>query len=136
MTGTAAETRSVIIEREIAFPPEKIWRALTTPHFIAEWLMQNDFAAEIGHRFSLRQEWGAIDCTVLEVDPHRNLSYSWAAMGLESQVTWTLVPTAFGTLLRMEHAGFAADQNQAYQGARLGWRRFIGQLEALLDTLD
>jgi hypothetical protein len=32
MTNTATETRSVVVEREIAFPPEKIWRALTQPH--------------------------------------------------------------------------------------------------------
>jgi uncharacterized protein YndB with AHSA1/START domain len=29
MTNTATETLSVVVEREIAFPPEKIWRALT-----------------------------------------------------------------------------------------------------------
>ena len=37
-----SESVSVIVERQIAYPPEKIWRALTQPHLIAEWLMQND----------------------------------------------------------------------------------------------
>jgi uncharacterized protein YndB with AHSA1/START domain len=40
----SALTRSVIVEREIAHP-EKIWRALTEPHLIEEWLMKNDFRA-------------------------------------------------------------------------------------------
>jgi uncharacterized protein YndB with AHSA1/START domain len=39
----AAETRSVVVEREIPYPPEKIWRALTQPHLLEEWLMKNDF---------------------------------------------------------------------------------------------
>jgi hypothetical protein len=31
-TATATERLSVVVEREIAHPPEKIWRALTQPH--------------------------------------------------------------------------------------------------------
>ena len=48
MTNTATETRSVVVEREIPFPPEKIWRALTQPHLIEEWLMKNDFKPVVG----------------------------------------------------------------------------------------
>src|SRR6266436_10397601 len=38
MNETSAETLSVVIEREIPYPPEKIWRALTQPHLIEEWI--------------------------------------------------------------------------------------------------
>ena len=31
MTNAATDTLSVVIEREMPFPPEKIWRALTNP---------------------------------------------------------------------------------------------------------
>jgi uncharacterized protein YndB with AHSA1/START domain len=54
MTKTATETLSVIVEREMPYPSEKIWRALTQPHLIEEWLMKNDFKPVVGHRFSLR----------------------------------------------------------------------------------
>jgi uncharacterized protein YndB with AHSA1/START domain len=57
MSKTATETLSVIVEREIPFPPEKIWRALTQPHLIEEWLMKNDFTPVVGHRFNLRADW-------------------------------------------------------------------------------
>jgi uncharacterized protein YndB with AHSA1/START domain len=136
MTSTAVETRSVIMEREVAFPPEKIWRALTQPHLIAEWLMKNDFMPAIDHRFTLRGDWGSVDCKVLAVEPHRTLSYSWDAMGLESIVTWTLTPTSAGTHLRVEQAGFRPDQQQAYQGAQFGWRKFLGNLEQVLGRID
>ena len=136
MTDTATQTRSVIVEREIAYPPEKIWRALTQPHLIAEWLMKNDFKPAVDHRFTLHGDWGSVDCRVLEVEPGRTLSYTWDAMGLESVVTWTLIPTATGTHLRMEQAGFRADQEQAYQGAKYGWRQFFGKLEQALATPD
>ncbi len=136
MNETSTETRSVVVERDIAFPPEKIWRALTEPHLIEEWLMKNEFRPVVGHRFDLRADWGAVDCQVLEVEPNKTLSYTWSAYGLESVVTWTLTPTATGTRLRMEQSGFRSDQQQAYQGARYGWQQFFGKLEQVLTRIE
>ena len=139
MTESSTQTRTVIVEREIPFPPEKIWRALTQPHLLEEWLMKNDFAPVIGHRFNLRGDWGGVlDCEVLAVEPHKTLSYTWnfahddAAYDLRSVVTFTLTPTNTGTHLRMEQAGFRPEQKQAYHGARGGWEQFLGKLEELL----
>src|SRR6185295_3770849 len=110
MNMQATETRTVTVEREIPHAPEKIWRALTQPHLIQEWLMKSDFQPVVNHKFSFRADWGAVDCQVLEIEPQKTLSYTWAAYGLESTVTWTLLPTPTGTLLRMEQAGFKPDQ--------------------------
>lgn len=74
MTEAPAETRSVVIEREFAHSPNKLWRALTQPHLIQEWLMKNDFAPVVGHRFNLSGDWGGVlDCEVLEVEPNETL---------------------------------------------------------------
>jgi uncharacterized protein YndB with AHSA1/START domain len=129
MSNAASETLSVTVERDLPFAPEKIWRALTQPHLIAEWLMQNDFSPLAGHRFTLRADWGSVDCEVRIVEPNKTLSYTWNAMGLESVVTWTLTPTPAGTQLRMEQTGFRPDQKQAYQGAKYGWQQFFAKLE-------
>jgi uncharacterized protein YndB with AHSA1/START domain len=136
MTQAATKNRSVVVEREIPHPPEKIWRALTEPHLIAEWLMKNDFEPIVGHRFNLRGDWGGVDCRVLEIEPRKTLAYSWAANGLESVVTWTLTPTANGAKLRMEQSGFRPDQEQFYQGAKGGWQRFFANLEQVLARSD
>jgi uncharacterized protein YndB with AHSA1/START domain len=141
MNEMSTETRSVVIEREIPFPPEKIWRALTQPHLIEEWLMNNDFKPVVGHRFNLRRNPQpnlniVIDCQVLVVEPNKTLSYTWAAYDLESVVTWTLTPTSTGTLLRMEQSGFRPDQKQAYGGAKGGWRQFFANLEQVLARVD
>jgi len=136
MTNAAIEALSVVVEREFPFPPEKIWRALTQPHLIQEWLMKNDFTPVVGHRFNLSADWGAVDCQVLAIEPNKSLSYSWGAYGLESVVTWTLTPTSAGTRLRMEQLGFRPDQQQAYQGAKYGWQRFFTTLEQLLARID
>lgn len=141
MTETSTGTRSAIVEREMPFPPEKIWRALTQPHLIEEWLMKNDFKPAVGHRFSLRMDpqphWnGVVDCEVLVVEPNKALSYTWGALGLESVVTFTLTPTSAGTDLRMEQSGFRADQPQAYHGAQYGWQKFLANLEQVLAQAD
>jgi uncharacterized protein YndB with AHSA1/START domain len=132
MNDTATDTLSVVVEREIPFPPEKIWRALTQPHLIEEWLMKNDFKPVVGHGFNLRADWGTLDCRVTAVEPNRTLAYTWDGLGLASVVTWTLTPTGTGTRLRMEQVGFRPDQRQAYQGARYGWPKFFANLEKVL----
>ena len=136
MTNTASETLSVVVEREVPFPPKKIWRALTQPHLIEEWLMKNDFKPVVGHRFNLRADWGAVDCQVLAVEPNKTLSYTWAAYDLETVVTWTLTPTSTGTNLRMEQSGFRSDQPQYYRGAKSGWPQFFANLEQVLARID
>jgi uncharacterized protein YndB with AHSA1/START domain len=135
-TTASTETRAVVVEREIPYPPEKIWRALTQPHLIEEWLMKNDFKPVMDQRFSLRADWGAVECQVLAIEPDKTLSYTWAAYGLESVVTWTLTPTGTGTHLRMEQSGFRLDQEQAYQGAKHGWPQFFAKLEEVLARAD
>ncbi|QAY75345.1 SRPBCC domain-containing protein [Sphingosinicella sp. BN140058] len=133
MTDSTSETRSVVVERDLAHPPERIWRALTQPHLIQEWLMKTDFAPVVDQRFTLSGDWGSVDCRVLEIEPGSRLSYTWDAMGLESVVTWTLTPIASGTHLRMEQVGFRPDQQQAFAGAKFGWQKFFGNLEQVLD---
>lgn len=136
MNEPPGETRSVVVERDIPFPAEKIWRALTQPHLIGEWLMKTDFAPVLGHRFGFDAEWGAVECEVLEIKPQRTLSYSWGDHNLKSVVTWSLTPSDTGTRLRMEQTGFRTDQPRYYHGARNGWPRFLAALQELLARME
>src|SRR3984885_9884024 len=133
-------TRTLVIEREMPHPPEKVWRALTQGPLIEEWLMKNDFQPIVGHKFNFRStpvpNWnGVIDCEVLVVEPNSRLSYSWGTLGLGSVVTWTLTPTQGGTHVRMEQSGFGPEQDAAYKGATYGWNKFIGNLERVVAKL-
>ena len=134
-------TRSLVIEKELPHPLEKVWRALTQGPLIKEWLMDNDLQPVVGHRFNFRStpmpNWnGVIDCKVLVVEPNKKLSYSWNSLGLESVVVWTLAATSGRTLVRMEQSGFRSDQKAAYNGAKYGWQRFIGNLERVVAGLQ
>jgi uncharacterized protein YndB with AHSA1/START domain len=140
MTDTGP-TRTLVIERDIPYPQEKIWRALTQGALIEEWLMKNDFQPTVGHRFNFRSTpvpgWdGVIACEVLLVEPKSRLSYSWGTMGMVSLVAWTLTPTRDGTHVRMEQTGFRSEQDAAYKGATYGWTKFIGNLERVAGGLE
>ena len=139
MTDQAEDTRSLVFEREMPHPPEKIWRALTTSELVSEWLMKNDFAPVVGHRFQFRATpmpgWsGVTNCEVIEADPPRRLVYRWgdgseSESGLRTIVTWTLEPVDGGTLVRMEQSGFRPQDEAGYRGMGGGWPRILEGLE-------
>ncbi len=134
---TEPETRSIVVERELSHPPEKVWRALTQSHLIGEWLMETDFRPEVGHRFTLRADWGTVEGKVLTAEPVTGLSYAWNDPTIRTVVTWTLTPLADGTHLRMEQTGFRTDQPARYYGgAKAGWPRLLDALEAVLARME
>lgn len=133
MTPGESDMRALSFERLLAHPPEKVWRALTKPHLIGEWLMQADFETTVGATFTMMAEWGRVTGTVLAVEPERMLSYTWNGPGLTSKVTWLLTPQGNGTLLQLAHTNIPAESKLAYHGAKAGWPRFLKALETLLE---
>lgn len=134
-------TRTLTVEREMAHKPEKIWRALTQGPLIEEWLMATDFEPVVGRTFKLtakpQPHWdGVITCRVITVDAPRELSYTWSTLGLDTVVTWTLTPTATGTMVRMEQSGFGADQENNFRGAAAGWTRNLAALERVVGGIN
>lgn len=139
MTALAENTRTLVFERQMPHPPQKIWRALTEPWLIAEWLMQNDFAATVGHRFTFRATplpgWsGVANCEVVAVEPPHLLAYRWgdgteSESGLTTLVTWTLTPRDGGTLVRLEQSGFRTPDERAHKRMGAGWPHVLERLE-------
>ena len=143
MNTTATATRAVVVERRVPHSLDKVWRALTQGALLESWLMANDFEPVVGHRFTFRmppmEGWnGVTDCEVLSVVPQEQLSYTWnssceeAADGLKTVVTWTLSAFDGGVLVRMEQSGFRPQDQRNEMGAKYGWERNLGQLEAVV----
>ena len=103
--------RDLSFEAFYPYPSERVWRALTDPGAIKQWLMETTFEARLGHKFQFRAKpqrgWsGIVDCEVLECDPPRRLAYSWKSESLNTKVAWILEPAPGGTRVRLEHTGF------------------------------
>ena len=135
-----SQTESLCVEFDFHHPPAKVWRALTDPVLLAEWLLPAiDFQLETGSAFTFKTQpylgWdGTVNCRFLEIEAMRKLSYTWVVgdMALETVVTFTLTPNASGTHLSLVQTGFKPDQKQNFGGARYGWKLMGGKLVDLL----
>jgi uncharacterized protein YndB with AHSA1/START domain len=133
-----SQTDSISFEFDLRHPPEKVWRALTDPALLAEWLLPVvDLQLEPGAAFMFKTQpypgWdGTVNCRFVEIEPHRKLSYTWTVPFLDTVVTFTLTPTASGTRLSMVQSGFKAEQKREFGGARYGWNMMGGKLVDLL----
>ena len=133
------QTESISFEFDLHHSPEKVWRALTDPVLLAEWLLPvADLKLEPGAPFTLKAPpqpgWdGSVNCQFVEIEPYRKLSYTWVVgFGIDTVVTFTLTPTALGTRLSLVQSGFRPDQRQSRAGARYGWKMMGGKLVDLL----
>lgn len=135
--------RDLKLERVYPYPPERVWRALTSAEALAEWLMPNDFEPRVGHKFQFRAKPGAgwdgiVNCEVLEVDEPRRLSYSWRNNFIDTVLTFTLEPTAGGTRLYLTQTGF--DGVKAFMVSLImgsGWKSMLRKsLPAALARID
>jgi uncharacterized protein YndB with AHSA1/START domain len=139
--ASAKETQSIVVEYDLPYPPEKVWRALTEPQLLAAWLMQNDIKPQLGHRFTFRAApvpgWdGVVHCEVLAVEPDRRLRYSWRGGSdkleqygarIDTVVTWMLTPNpSGGTHLRLDHDGFPLE-SFAFTKMNQGWRGKVAE---------
>lgn len=137
-----SQTDSIAFEFDLQHLPEKVWRALTDPVLLAEWLLpvvEHELALEPGAAFKFKTQpypgWdGIVNCQFLAIEAHRKLSYTWRVgdMEIDTVVTFTLTPTASGTRLSLVQSGFKPSQKQAFGGARYGWTKMGGQLVDLL----
>jgi uncharacterized protein YndB with AHSA1/START domain len=137
-TTEPSQVETISFELDLPHAPEKVWRALTDPSLLAEWLLPVfDLRLEPGASFTFKTQaypgWdGTVDCRLLEIEPHRKLSYRWAVPFLDTVVTFTLTPTSSGTRLSIVQSGFKPEQKRESGGARYGWKMMGGKLVDLL----
>ena len=136
-----SQTESISFEFDLHHSPEKVWRALTDPVLLTEWLLPViELKLEPGAAFTLKAQpqpgWdGIVNCRFLEIEAHRKLSLRWIVGDIDTVVTFTLTPTASGTRLSLVQSGFKPDQKQNFGGARYGWNLMGGKLVDLLAGL-
>jgi uncharacterized protein YndB with AHSA1/START domain len=139
-TTAASQTEALAFEFELKHPPQKVWRALTDPALLAEWLLpavglKLAPGAEFMFKTQPQPGWdGTVNCRFVEIDPNKKLSYTWSGLpDQDTVVTFTLTPTATGTHMLLVQSGFKPDQKKNWGGARYGWKMMGGKLVDLLE---
>jgi len=122
------DANTVVVETDIAAPPETVWRAFSEPELAADWLAPGGLSTEPGERFTLEDAGRKIDCEVLEADPARRLRLGWREIdgGVASEVSFDLTLTpAGGTRLRVVHGpvvvSLACARTRARNAAIASW---------------
>jgi len=137
-TTERSQSETISFEFELAHAPEKVWRALTDPVLLTQWLLPVvDLELERGAEFTFRTQpypgWdGTVNCRFVEIEPQRKLVYTWDVPFLQTIVTFTLMPTASGARLSLVQSGFKPEQKRESGGARYGWTMMGGKLADLL----
>jgi len=138
-TTDRSQTEALSFEFDLRHAPEKVWRAITDPALLSQWLLPvTGLDLHPGAAFTFHTDpkpgWdGVVSCRMLEADAPRKLSYTWVVGGMDTVVTFTLAPTETGTRMSLLHTGFKPEQKQNFGGARYGWRMMGGRLEDVLD---
>ncbi len=139
-TTTRSQTESISFEFDLPHSPSKVWRALTDPALLADWLLPViDFKLEPGAAFAFKTDphpgWdGTVHCRLLEIEAQKKISYAWVVGDIDTVVTFTLTPTPSGTQLSLVQSGFKPHQKQNFGGARYGWKMMGARLVDLLAT--
>jgi len=126
-----ADGRGVLrMERRLAHPPEKVWRALTEPAQLSRWFPA-DMAMELTEGAPITFTFRAGEApngtgVIRELDPPRVLAYSWD----RDELRWEVHPHGDGSLLVLTHT-FGDPSGAASFAA--GWWVCLGALVAMLD---
>jgi uncharacterized protein YndB with AHSA1/START domain len=135
-TTDPAQTEALSFEFDLPHSPETVWRALTDPALLTEWLLPvAELPLEPGAAFTFKTQpypgWdGTVHCRIVTIEAQRKLSYTWVVgeMDINTVVTFMLEPTASGTRLSLVQSGFKPTQKQNFGGARYGWTMMGGKL--------
>jgi uncharacterized protein YndB with AHSA1/START domain len=125
---------------EIAAPPERVFRALTSPEVVQWWVRPGVFDTRewagdvrVGGRWRTsgvaRGEAYALEGEYLEVDPPRKLVHTWlraGSAGPPSVVSYRLDAIPGGTLVTLRHSGIAPAEAAA--NICVGWETSFERL--------
>jgi uncharacterized protein YndB with AHSA1/START domain len=144
LTDTTAPSQSeaVSLEFDLKHAPKKVWRALTDPELLTQWLLPVfDHKLEVGAAFLLKTNpqpgWdGTVNCRFVEIDEQKKISWRWVVGDIDTIVTFTLTPTESGTRLSLVQSGFRPDQKQNFGGARYGLKMMGQKLIDLLGSIQ
>ena len=149
----------VRLERTIAAPPERVYRAWLDPMLLARWMSPGPFEltrAEVderpgGHYRIWHTETatgtpsGGFEATITDLVPSQRLAFDWGFAGPErqdgpvydSRLTLTFAAAPGGaTLLTLVHerlGALAAAMPEAAASVGAGWEDVLGQLAGLAE---
>ncbi len=142
--GEILNEHTVRFERILPASPDKVWKYLTEPGFISQWLAQASLEPRIGGKINLNfdldemperaQKGHAIEGVIGWYEEERGISYSWVdkANDVESIVAFELTPHGDQTKLTIKHSRLPRNRMQDFMA---GWHAHLDVLVARLSKI-
>lgn len=143
-------SRSIEREIQVEASPEVVYEVVSSPEHLREWWPDDaDLEAAPGAIGSVSfgdrstPDLNVVALTVVEADPPRRFSFRWDYDGEVATaensllVTFDLIPSDGGTLLRFAETGYdeAAKPDEVYHDHISGWDYFLPRLAPYVDRL-
>jgi uncharacterized protein YndB with AHSA1/START domain len=122
-----------VMTRVSEHPPAEIWRMLTDPAKLPQWLAPGRIEARVGGaaRLDFAESRTVIDSQVTAYDDGRVLEYSWSSPGEPQRpVRWEIAPQGVGARLTLTLRTPAGEDPGR---ACAGWEAHLEMLEAALE---
>ena len=130
---------SLIIEKTMNAPVEKVWAAITDKNAMKQWGFDvAEFRPEVGFEFRFEGGDGCNNflhnCRILEVIQNKKLVYTWQYEGYagDSVVTYELFAEGSKTRVKLTHEGLEtiAVNGPAFAVSNFeaGWNEIIGKV--------
>lgn len=127
----------VLLERDLPYPPKRVWEALTEPAQLKVWLMEVDqLELRVGGKIRFTEEGMGPASEVLILDPPTTFEFTWTT-GHEpphSVVRFDLTPSERGTLLTLRHS--RNPTRPAALDHAAGWQTHLEWLDAMLGNRE
>lgn len=133
---------------DIAAPPERVFRALTTDEVTRWWGSEDTYrTTEFAADLRVGGAWHAkgagasgppfiVQGEYLELDPPKKIVHTWRPdwdQGPATTVTYLIEPTMLGSRVTVRHEGFG-DRRESCESHSNGWERVLGWLQGHLAT--
>ena len=96
-TGNCFKAR---IERRLEHDPAKVWKMLTDPSLLPQWLAPGDFSLRKGGsaRLNFPESGTNVESVVTDIETPRLIEYSWSCLGEPDRpLRWEVTPDTGGT---------------------------------------
>ncbi|MDC7683555.1 SRPBCC domain-containing protein [Asticcacaulis sp. BYS171W] len=147
--GKLFENGTLVFERLLPGPIERVWRYVAEGDLRKKWIMAGDMtrtgtatmtfdhtslSGEVApDRFAAMRQPVSFDVEVLEVDPPHRLTFTWPEEASTGIVTIELSPIGDKVLLRLTHRHPDFDRAAAFNHMG-GWHTHLGLLEDALSS--
>ncbi|WP_028926497.1 SRPBCC family protein [Pseudonocardia acaciae] len=119
---------AVRVERRLAHPVEKVWRALTEPSHLNRWFpfdVEADLKVGGTVRFVEKEGGSTLGGVITDLEPPRLIAYSWET----DHLRWELRPEDGGCVLVLVHT---VDDRYGMASFATGWQACLDGMEQVL----